>query len=110
MLLLHHLIKNTITYLNITNNNTTHENNDTIHLYLSCKPKYTNKEYCLCCGHILDDIQHQLDLKGLKYHHNDNNKNTNNNINNINNSNNKSRRTIIIRGRLRNILIIQNWI
>ena len=102
--------KNTITSFNIRNNNRTHANSNTIHLCLSCIPKYKSEEYCPCCGHMLDDIQYQIDLSSLKHHLNENNKDTNNNINNSNNSNNKSRRTIIIRGRLRNILIIQNWI
>ena len=81
--------KNTITSFNIINNNRTHENNNTIHLCLSCIPEYKNGEFCPYCGHMLDDIQYHLDLNSLKHHLNENNKDTNNNTNNSNNSNNK---------------------
>ena len=58
-------------------------------IYVYQYTQILNEEYCPCCGSILDNIQYQLDLKGLKHHCNDNNKDNNKNISNSNNSNNK---------------------
>merc|ERR1712238_571568 len=73
---------------------TTNDTNNTtiIHLCLSCIPKYKDEEYCPCCGHIWDDIQYQLDLKGFNHHlpfHKNNNHNSTNNNNKSKNNNKK---------------------